>query len=308
MKSIVMVIVAMFAFIGFSFSPGFLNCRLDDNNNILTKSDSLTIEGGKKEKKSFNPDLPAVDQARLLLRNIQLMGKVSNDLAVIDSGFAARVGKTCEITRDQLRTYLEKYHINEWEIGGSIDMPLSTVTDSNGNVTYAKYIVFHDTSFPRYGKAGFPNNIDDASWDWNHLSRWLTNVTHIYVNRIGESKTMTPFSEGLTATKLERYVMGDAASKGLYLHIEMIQPRATMKGYGRHNDVDAPEPGFTDEQYKRLALIYTAAGVRKGSYLIPAFHACVDANIRNAHDDPQNFELPKFFYILNQMWREIEKK
>ena len=307
MKSIVMIIVAMFAFIGFSFSPGFLNCRIDPDNTVLKiKADSVSTV--IKPALTFNPDLPAVDQAKLLLRNISLMGHVSSDLAVIDSAFALRVGKTCEITRDQLRSYLDKNHINEWEIGGNIDMPVSSVSDGNGNISYAKYIVFHDTSFPRYGSAGFPNNINDNSWEWNHLSRWLTNVTHVYVNRIGESKTMTPFSDGMSATKLERYVMGDAASRGLYLHIEMIQPRATMKGYGRHNDVDAPDPGFSGEQYKRLALIYTAAAVRKGSYLIPAFHACVDANIRNAHDDPQNFELPKFFTSVNNLWREIEKK
>ena len=307
MKSIVLIIVAMFAFIGFSFSPGFSNCRID-GNNFGSKSDSTTTEVGVNYKLPINPDLPAVDQAKLLLRNIHLMGRVSNELAVIDSNFALRVGRTCEITRDQLRSYLDKYHINEWEIGGTLDMPVSSVTDSNGNTAYAKYIVFHDTSFPRYGKDGFPNNINNASWEWNHLNRWLTNVTHVYVNRIGESKTMTPFSEGMTATKLERYVMGENIARGLYLHVELIQPRTTMKGYGRHNDVDAPEPGFTDDQYKRLALIYTAASVRKGSFLIPAFHACVDANIRNAHDDPQNFELPRFFGFLNELWREIEKK
>ena len=80
-----------------------------------------------------------------------------------------------------------------------------------------------------------------------------------------------------------------------------------MKGFGRHNDADAPEPGFTKKQYDRLALLYITASVRKGAYLIPGFHACVDQGIRNSHDDPQNFELPRFFQSLNETWTEIDK-
>ena len=49
--------------------------------------------------------------------------------------------------------------------------------------------------------------------------------------------------------------------------------------------------GFSEKQMDRLALVYIAASVRRGSWLIPAFHATVDAGIPNAHDDPQNFDL-----------------
>lgn len=250
---------------------------------------------------SFSSEAPAVEQAKMLLRKVGMAGKCSTELPILDSTFAARVGQPCEITRDQMRAYLENIHVNEWELGGSLDMPVS----STYNGVFAKYMVIHDTSYPRYG-SDFPSNIDDESWEWNRLNRWMANVTHIYVNRVGDSKTMTPFSEGKTATKLERYVMGDAASKGLYLHIELIQPRKSRKGYGRHNDVDAPSPGFTDAQYLRLAQLFTVASVRKGEWLIPAFHACVDSGIKYAHDDPQNFDLDKFFASLNSVWSDIE--
>ena len=253
----------------------------------------------------FNPEAPAVEQARTLLRKVQMTGKCSSELATLDATFAARVGQVCQISRDQIRAYLAQNHINEWEVGGTLDMPVSSLTDANGNVQFAKYFVIHDTSFPRYDK-GFPSNIDDDSWEWNRLSRWVARVTHIYVNRVGDSKTMTPFNEGMSATKLERYVMGDGNAKGLYLHIELIQPRKALKGYGRHNDVDAPTPGFTELQYKRLALLYTIASVRKGDWLIPGFHAAVDHGIRYAHDDPQNFELTQFFSALNELWSNIE--
>ena len=41
----------------------------------------------------------------------------------------------------------------------------------------------------------------------------------------------------------------------------------------------------------RLALLYVAASVRKHEWLIPSFHAPMDAMLQNAHDDPQNFDL-----------------
>jgi hypothetical protein len=275
-----------------------------DTSTSKSSTDSATVEHIVGST-AFNPSASPVDQAKMLLRKVGLTGKCSSELAVLDANFAERVGQTCQISRDQIRTYLNTNHINEWEVGGTLDMPLSSVKDGNGNVTYAKYMVIHDTSFPRYG-TDFPSNINDDNWEWNRLGRWVARVTHIYVNRIGDSKTMTPFHDGMTATKLERYVLGDGATRGLYLHIELIQPRKARKGYGRHNDVDAPNPGFTDAQYKRLALLYTIASVRKGEWLIPAFHACVDSGIKFAHDDPQNFELEKFFNYLNEVRTEAE--
>ena len=283
-----------------TFSGLFLSfslCLAPNKSADLAASNTTT---------GVNPELPAVEQARYLLRKVLMTGKVSSELPYLDAEFSKRVGQKCEITRDQLRAYLEKNHISEWEIGGNIDLPLSAVSDSaNGGKTYAKYMVIHDTSYPRY-TTSFPSNINDDSWEWNRLNRWVANVTHIFVNRVGDSKTMNPFNDGVTATKLERYVMGDAAVKGLYLHIELIQPRKARKGLGRHNDVDAPDMGFTDAQYQRLALLFTTAAVRKGEYLIPGFHACVDSGIKYAHDDPQNFELTKFFTALNTVWADLD--
>jgi hypothetical protein len=254
---------------------------------------------------ALNPDLPPVEQAQMLLRRVMLTGKVSSELPYMDVEFSKRVGQKCSITRDQLRMYLERNHISEWEIGGNIDLPVSSVADGGGGRTYAKYMVIHDTSYPRY-ESNFPNNINDDTWEWNRLNRWVGNVTHIFVNRIGDSKTITPFNEGMIGTKLERFVMGEAAAKGLYLHIELIQPRKSVKGYGRHNDAGSPDIGFTDAQYQRLALLYTTAAVRKGEYLIPGFHACIDSGIKYAHDDPQNFDLPKFFGYLNAIWTDLD--
>lgn len=249
-------------------------------------------------------DEPAIEQAKRLLRKVQPMGFVGAEVAGFDSTFAANVGSACAITRDQLRAYIEREQIGEWEIGGLINNPVSSVTDASGNTIFAKYFVIHDTSYPRY-KKDIPDNIDSPSWEWNNLNRWNSPVCHLFVNRIGQSKTITPFDGGMTATKMERYILGDGSSRGLYLHIELIQPRAPNRRYGRHNDIEAPTPGFSAAQYKRLALLYVTASVRKGEWLIPGFHACIDHGIRNAHDDPQNFELHKFLDSVNTIIADV---
>jgi hypothetical protein len=286
-----------FTFSGVLLSIGLCLAPSKSENNTPLSTNGV---------ENINPNSPPAEQARMMLRKVNLTGKVSSELATLDAEFERRVGQTCQISRDQMRSYLNRIHVAEWEVGGNVDLPVSSVKNADGTETYAKYMVIHDTSYPRYGSS-FPSNMNDESWEWNRLGRWVANVTHIYVNRVGDSKTMTPFQEGKAATKLEKYILGEGASKGLYLHIELIQPRKAMKGYGRHNDVDAPEPGFTDLQYQRLALLYTVASVRKGEYLIPAFHACVDVGIKYAHDDPQNFDNSKFFDALNNLWADIEK-
>jgi hypothetical protein len=60
------------------------------------------------------------------------------------------------------------------------------------------------------------------------------------------------------------------------------------------NDRVAPRPGFTPAQYDRLALLYVAASVRHGRWLIPAFHAVLDSYFAEGHDDPQNFDMNAF--------------
>ncbi len=97
-------------------------------------------------------------------------------------------------------------------------------------------------------------------------------------------------SQPWRATRFERATRFGTDLKGLFLHVELVQPRRSQPGRGRGNDALAPTPGFSDIQYDRLALIYTIASVRAGRWLIPAFHVAIDSGIRGGHDDPQNFE------------------
>ena len=70
-------------------------------------------------------------------------------------------------------------------------------------------------------------------------------------------------------------------------------------------DAIAPQPGFTPAQYERLALIYTVASLRAGTWLIPGFHAAIDEGISDAHDDPQHFDLTAFDGALQALLASI---
>ena len=109
-----------------------------------------------------------------------------------------------------------------------------------------------------------------------------------------------PFSQGWRATKLESKVVG-APARGLFIHVELIQPRRSNPSGHAGNDQIAPDPGFTDAQYEKLALAYVAASVRAGKWLLPGFHAVIDTDIGDGHDDPQNFNLLKFDTSLGKV-------
>jgi hypothetical protein len=95
-------------------------------------------------------------------------------------------------------------------------------------------------------------------------------------------------------------------AKGLQIHIELVQPRKTSPNFPQGNDAISPEPGFTDKQYERLALLYICASMRRGTWLIPAYHSAIDAGIKDAHDDPQNFDLDKFGKKLEEIIKKLK--
>src|SRR6516225_10046258 len=68
---------------------------------------------------------------------------------------------------------------------------------------------------------------------------------------------------------------------------------------GHRNDARTPDPAFTTAQYDRLALVYIIASVRAERWLVPAFHAAIDAQIPNGHDDPLNFDIDSFARSLD---------
>ncbi len=247
-----------------------------------------------------------VEQARCLLRPNLIGGVLGEQFKKLPQPLEKLIGEKVKIKKENLRKYLHRNKIDEKEIGGSLDEKVSVATLPNGEKMQALYFIIHDTSSPYLKDAPFPSDFNtDKTWNGNDLSIWLKQpVAHIFVNRLGESITTTNFNEAVTkgwGTKFARDFL-KAGGKGLQIHIELIQPRRRdINTSNPENDLIAPMPGFTDAQYERLAVLYIAASVRRDSWLIPAYHSAIDAGIKDAHDDPQNFLLEKFSKALKKL-------
>ncbi len=245
----------------------------------------------------------AADQARCLMRGMDSSRNLSPEMESLPSGLASRVGNDTGLpSRERLSAFLSKQNL-EWDFAAYLWQPLSRARDNDPDAPMARYFVIHDTSGPNYGRRSFPDDIDDAS-HINDLRRFECSdgygKAHVVVNRAGgmllNHELATPWRE----TKFEQAANFSGALKGLFLHIELVQPRRSAAHRGR-NDALAPNPGFTAAQYDRLALLYTIASVRAGRWLIPAFHAAIDADIRNGHDDPMNFDVESFAASLDSL-------
>ncbi|WP_146009733.1 hypothetical protein [Janthinobacterium sp. ROICE36] len=250
-------------------------------------------------KSGFKGDARA--QATCLLRPVKLYARLGAS-APLPEFLDSHVGKKITLEAARLRTYLAAHGIDEKDVGGAVDAPLSRAV---GRLVapMARYFVIHDTSYPNFLAESIPAHINDADWDFNDFS--LRNPAlgggpkgHVYVNRLGGSLAVRDFGRPGYASKLEK---DKPSLTGLFLHVELVQPRNSVPGGGKGNDGLAPDPGFTPAQYDRLALLYIAASVRKGKWLIPAFHAVLDTGFANGHDDPQNFSLAEWSASLSRL-------
>jgi predicted Fe-Mo cluster-binding NifX family protein len=201
----------------------------------------------------------------------------------------------------KLRQYLTDNGISDSSVGGAV----------NQDVSKARFFVIHDTSSPEISAAEFPSNMNEAAWGGNKLSNWVQSATptHVFVNRMGESAMKANFKDVVGATKYEagRDLTDPAARsqarnrrRGLFVHIELIQPRRRSNPNSAYFDIP-PSPGFTPKQLDRLALLYVVVSVRAKRWLLPAFHLSVDATIAEAHDDPQNFDLETWLNSLSML-------
>ena len=130
-------------------------------------------------------------------------------------------------------------------------------------------------------------------------------VSHCLLNRSGDMLLSHELEIPWRETKFEQAANFSGALKGLFLHVELIQPRRAS-GRGRYNDAQSPDPPFTAAQYDRLALVYVIASVRAQRWLIPAYHAALDADIRNGHDDPLNFDPESFAESIEALVKKLQ--
>lgn len=246
----------------------------------------------------------AQQSASCLLRTVQIRGNLGPKLSDLPPTLKSLIGNPANLPHAKIRTYLTDNGLDEDKIGGHLDLKLS----QNSNGVSARFFVIHDTSSPNFlNRPDFPPDID-LSAKVNNLANYggSNAVAHLFINRSGEALVGHSFSTGWRATKLETQVVGTVA-RGLFIHVELIQPRRSNPSGPAGNDQIAPQPGFTDAQYGKLALAYVVASVRAGKWLLPGFHAVIDSGISNGHDDPQNFNLLTFDTTLGKLIDTINK-
>lgn len=264
-----------------------------------------------KEEKNFKGS--PTEQAKCLLREVKPvadLGPVRNSLP---PPLDTLIGEKVTFSKEQFSAYLLRNGIKVKDIGGALSEPLSRTSGPMTKRRGALYFVIHDTSTPNYKRGSFPLNINSENWGYNHLAGWdkgEKSKAHVFVSRTGQSISPVNFHRPWRATKFElkyaeRYRNEpEDAMKGLFLHVELVQPRRSDKLDGG-GDAIAPDPGFTDVQYKRLSELYLAASVRNGEWLIPAFHTAVDAGLKGGHDDPQRFDLEQWSKIILSLVAQI---
>ncbi|HLG41273.1 MAG TPA: hypothetical protein VI461_16450, partial [Chitinophagaceae bacterium] len=242
------------------------------------------------------------------LRHVYYGGRLGEPLKLLPKFIDSLVNDMLPVvTRDELRNYISIRGIDSMDIGGDISRPLS---QTKSGVT-AGYFIIHDASNlmrPPTMK-GFPSKVNTMAWDGNQIWRQKNfRWAHIFVNRLGESITSNDFEKPIYATKFEKSIqnpeVGDTCV-GNFIHIENIQPRRSSRKKRPYNDMIAINPGFTNKQYERLALLYLTASCRKEGWLIPSFHAVIDEGIKDAHGDPQNFEMNKWVKAMQKLYHEI---
>ncbi len=237
------------------------------------------------------------EQARCLLTPVRPVGRLGEPLAELPDALARFVGTDRDLpSRDALRALLAGRGLID-ALGDALADAVAHAHDGDPLSRSATYFVLHDTSSPNFRGLPWPRALDDDP-KINNLARYQCanriERAHVFINRRGAILLAHDFVVPWRATKFETATNHGSALKGLYLHIELIQPRRALSGYGRRNDFLAPDPGFTQEQYDALALVYTIASVRAGFWMIPGYHAVIDEGIRDKHDDPQNFDLDAF--------------
>jgi hypothetical protein len=263
----------------------------------------LSVEQERAGPCRFNPasgsfaGRPA-QQAACLTREVKRRGRIGDETL---TPFLAGIVGTPAPTVASVQALLDARGIPPEAVGGSLARSIT-----------ARYVILHDTSTPNCSEAGsvtgcpvrgaFPPDRDADTWVFNrtfggHPKPFPDRAAHAMTNRTGGSITEVDFADRIATTKFETCI--DVAEKAdLFIGIENIQPRIgspPMPADGQKvNDVDAPTPGFTPKQYRRLALLYVVASARRGEWLIPAFHAVLDQSYADGHDDPQRFDMAAF--------------
>ena len=245
-----------------------------------------------------------VQQAMCLMRGMDPSRNLAPSLSSLPAPLASRIGQTTGLpSRATLSNYLAAQGL-EADFGDYLWLPLSRAHNNDPDSPMARYFVIHDTSGPNFGHRSFPDDIDESP-KLNDLRNFDCpdgwGRSHVFISRTGELLVGHDYSIAWRETKFEQAAEFGGALQGLFVHNELLQPRRSVPGHGRRNDARSPDPAFTIAQYDRLALVYVVASARAERWLIPAFHAAIDAQIPNGHDDPLNFDVDSFARSLDSL-------
>jgi hypothetical protein len=269
------------------------NCRFPPAKPVILKNmGPCEFDAGLM---SFKGD--AKTQAACLLSPVQPFGKIGAPREDLPSPIADFVGRSRDLpARAALMRVLRERGLDQ-DLAPTLDQPVAHAHDNDPLSRSVTYFVIHDTSSPNYMGRPWPGDIDRDS-SINNLGRYACankiERAHVFINRSGAIMQAHDFDVPWRATKFEMAPDFGSALKGLFVHVELVQPRKRAPGRGWANDFLAPNPGFSPAQYDALAVVYAIASVRAGFWLIPAFHAVLDDGIWDKHDDPQNFDLAAF--------------
>jgi hypothetical protein len=281
-------------------------CNIRDGTLRLTVSArpgpggrfSTVPAGARKPHSAFVGGSPA-DEAKSLLRPCLPHGQYGALLKSLPPFIAQNIGTAVKITQPQITKFLRDSGVLQADLGG----PLASALPG------ARYFAIHDTSTKPdnwINRRSFPDDINSSGWTHNQRSNLnQKSDAHVFISRLGESNTAHDFSVPWSATK---YTGGDHTRqppqlKRKFCHVEMIQPRLGIPG-NLKSDWIAPTPGFPTVQLARLALVYIAASIRHGEWLIPAYHHNIDMGF-DAHDDPQNFDLLLWDSLIAETVKDI---
>jgi hypothetical protein len=251
-----------------------------------------------------------VQQAMCLMRSMDETRNLGPMLQSLPAGLTNRIGETTGLpSRVALSSYLSKQDL-EWDFAAYLWEPVSRARDNDPDSPLARYFVIHDTSGPNYGHRAFPGNIDTDP-EYENLADYACSDgwgrAHVFVNRTGDMLVAHDYSIAWRETKFEQAAEFGGALQGLFLHNELVQPRKSAPHHSSANDAQSPDPAFTQAQYDRIALLYTIASVRAGQWLIPAFHAALDGDIPDGHDDPLNFDIQSFADSLDRLVEKLQQ-
>ena len=250
--------------------------------------------GSIRQAMSFHGE--PVEQASCLMRGMDQSRNLAPALESLPAPLATRVGQETGLpSREALSGYLSKLDL-EWDFAAYLWQPVSRANDNDPD--RADGALFRH---PRHQRAEFrPPRLSRRH---RRQTPKINNLAQLQMSRrLGQGARRDQPLRRHAAQSRARQFLGArpnsssaanfaGALKGLFLHVELIQPRRAAAPRPPQRRANAQPRLSPTAQYDRLALLYVIASVRAGRWLIPAFHAALDADIPNGHDDPLNFDL-----------------